>query len=91
MVETIPKATELLLTGSIPHIELQCPSVCVELKRMHLNTHSRNILLLEFTLYLHNESLKSSAHFPQGAIEAIPRREKRYKRRIWNTIIFAAL
>lgn len=47
---TIPKTTKLLLTRGIPNIELQRPSVCVELERMHLYTHSRDILFLEFTL-----------------------------------------
>ena len=47
---TIPKTTKLLLTRGIPHIELQRPSVCVELERMHLYTHSCDILFLEFTL-----------------------------------------
>jgi hypothetical protein len=48
--ETISKAAELLLASSIPHVENQAPSVCVELKRVHFHAHSSDILLLEFTL-----------------------------------------
>ena len=48
--ETISKATELFLTSCVPHVELKCPSVCVELERMNFHTHSCDILLLEFTL-----------------------------------------
>ena len=47
---TIAKAAELLLAGSIPHVEDQRAAVCVEEQRVHLHAHRRDVLLLELTL-----------------------------------------
>jgi len=48
-VVAIPKTTELLLTGGIPHIEADCAKVGGELERVDLNTESGDVFLFEFT------------------------------------------
>jgi hypothetical protein len=47
---TIAQTPKFLLTRSIPNVEDEGTSVCVEEQRMHLNTYSSNVLLLELSL-----------------------------------------
>jgi len=48
-VVAISEATELLLTGSVPDIELALPVVCEELHWVDLDTEGGDVFLLEFT------------------------------------------
>jgi len=48
-VVSITKASELLLSCSIPDIELDVAQVRAESKRMNFNTECRNVLLLELS------------------------------------------
>ena len=45
----VPQAAELLLPGSVPHVEDELATVGVELKGMHLDAQSRDVLFLELT------------------------------------------
>jgi hypothetical protein len=48
-IVTISETTELLLTSSVPHVELDGTQVGGESKRVDFDTESRNVLLFEFT------------------------------------------
>ena len=48
-VITISKATELLLSSGVPHIEADLTAVGVELQGVHFHTEGGDILLLELT------------------------------------------
>ena len=48
-VVTISEATELLLTGSVPNIELALPVIREELHWVDLDTEGGDVFLLEFT------------------------------------------
>ena len=46
-VITVPQSSELLLAGSVPHVEPDGPSVGVEHERVDLHPESGHVLLLE--------------------------------------------
>ena len=47
---SVPKTTELLLTGSVPHVKSDGATVCVEKKGVNLHTKGGDVLLLKLTL-----------------------------------------
>jgi hypothetical protein len=58
-VVAVTQTAELLLTGSVPHVECNRTTVGGERQRMHLDAQSRDVLLLELTgqVTLHERGL----------------------------------
>lgn len=48
-VVSVAETTKLLLTGSVPHIELELTEIGEETKRVNLDTKGGNVLLLELS------------------------------------------
>ena len=58
-VVSVAQSSELLLTGSVPAVEYDVTDIRVEGKRIHLDSHRRDVLLLELTrsMTLHERGL----------------------------------